>query len=346
MMILVYLVALAIISISNNALKKAQSEAKRNKDQSDVLAHVLASARKVADELASSSMELSSTAMMFSQNAQSQASSVEEISASIDEVAAGIQNIAESADSQNEEMSSLIEKMTHFSVSITQMKNDVGTILEGAQGIVDSAHEGNQNLENMKLSMNKIKGSSDEMTGIINIINDISDKINLLSLNAAIEAARAGEAGRGFAVVADEISKLADQTSQSVKGIATIISANESEIDDGTINVDRTVQTISSIIEGVTGNFKAMESMAIQMENQLMKNNEINEQAQNVMIRAEEIKSSTYEHKNAIIEILKTTATINDLSQANSAGAEETSSSTEELSAMADTLKALVFSDK
>jgi methyl-accepting chemotaxis protein len=75
----------------------------------------------------------------------------------------------------------------------------------------------------MKESMDSIRSSSLEMSNILKIINDISGKVNMLALNAAIEAARAGEAGRGFTVVADEISKLADRTSNSIKGIDFLI---------------------------------------------------------------------------------------------------------------------------
>ena len=89
------------------------------------------------------------------------------------------------------------------------------------------------------------------MQNIVGIINDISDKINLLSLNAAIEAARAGDAGRGFAVVADEISKLADQTAHSIKEISDLIQENETEISRGTENVRASVEMISQIISGV-----------------------------------------------------------------------------------------------
>ena len=108
-----------------------------------------------------------------------------------------------------------------------QKTRDTSSLTES---ISDQARTGSKSLEDMNESITKISASSGEVKNIIGIINDISDKINLLSLNAAIEAARAGEAGRGFAVVADEISKLADQTAQSIKGISDLIRENDSEI--------------------------------------------------------------------------------------------------------------------
>jgi len=101
--------------------------------------------------------------------------------------------------------------------------------------------------------MGTIAKSSGEINGIIAIIiiNDISDRINLLSLNAAIETARAGDHRRGFAVVAGEVSKLADQTAVSIKTIGSLIINNDREIKTGMQNVSQAIGTINSLIKDI-----------------------------------------------------------------------------------------------
>ncbi len=191
----------------------------------------------------------------------------------------------------------------------------------------------------MNSSMLRITESSGKMQNIVEIINDISDKINLLSLNAAIEAARAGEAGRGFAVVAEEISKLADQTAASIKEIDQYIRSNASEISAGMASISETTNTMISIIEGINRISAMMEEIAHNMSNQKSISANVHENATAVQRRAEEITFSTDEQKKAMDEIVKSISHINELTQANASGAEEISGSSENLAAMAETLK-------
>jgi len=327
-----------------SSMKEISDEMERNREKSDIIMKLLNTARSLSENLASSSTELSGTATRFSENAQTQASSVEEITAAMEEMSAGIDNISAGTDSQNKAMDFLLEKMEEFTGTNTAMKQEVELMYDKAQAIMDSANAGNKKLESMNLSMNNIADSSGEITGIINIINDISDQINLLSLNAAIEAARAGDAGRGFAVVADEISKLADRTSQSVKNIAQLIDANKKDIAEGKEHVTGTVETIQSIIRGITENHDIMQRIASRMETQIGANKIINENTGLVKSKTEEIKSAAHEHKTATDEILKTIVTINELTLENSSGASEIHSGTEMLSEMADSLNELISS--
>lgn len=242
------------------------------------------------------------------------------------------------------DMDALAEKMTQFSNNIEGIKKEVEKSLNNARDIMKYAKLGNENLGIMNTSMSNIQVSSLEMTGIIEMINDISDQINLLSLNASIEAARAGDYGRGFAVVADEISKLADKTSESVKNIGALINANNQEIEGGKNSVERTVDTINQIIGGVNANFEIMKMIAERMDNQLAANIEINKDAMGVKTKTGNIRMATEEHKKATDEMVKTISSLNEMTQENSAGAEETFSNTEELLSMANQLKELVES--
>jgi len=341
-----FIVIQCILLLGNmiSAMREISAEMEQNREKSGIIMRLLDSARSLADTLASSSNQLSATASQFSENAQTQASSVEEITSSMEEMSAGVDNIAASSNSQTETMQMLTKKMGEFTETINEVKKAVEVTHDRAQAITDLAHSGNKKLELMKQSMNTIGSSSDEITGIINIINDISDQINLLSLNAAIEAARAGDSGRGFAVVADEISKLADRTSQSVKNIGQLIQANESEIVSGTEHVNETVETIHRITEGIQENYRETQSISARMEEQLKVNESINEYTRTVKMKAEEIQSAAGEHKTATDEITKTVFSINELTMANSSGAEEILASMEELSGMTDNLKQLINS--
>lgn len=121
----------------------------------------------------------------------------------------------------------MIDKLNISMNSVSENANNVkGSMLH----VVGSAENGANLVENTYEGMQNIEKYYSGMLSVIAIISDISDKVNLLSLNASIEAARAGEYGKGFAVVAQEISKLADNTSSSVKEITKLINEGDIEI--------------------------------------------------------------------------------------------------------------------
>ena len=120
-------------------------------------------------------------------------------------------------------------------------------------------------------SINEMRDKSRKIDEISNTINDIADKTNLLSLNAAIESARAGEYGSGFAVVSDEISKLTGVSSESSKGITSIIRDTVKNIELDTLTRDFLghFNYQRAPIERIIGRLKKMSGTSVQFSQTL-----------------------------------------------------------------------------
>ncbi|MCK7516159.1 MAG: methyl-accepting chemotaxis protein [Desulfobacterales bacterium] len=220
------------------------------------------------------------------------------------------------------------EKLSGLSDVILKMGHIINDSLDATKDITVKAQRGEVSLKNMEQNVAKIRESSQEMTNIVGIINDISDQINLLSLNAAIEAARAGDTGRGFAVVADEISKLADKTASSIKEIKALITTNENETQKGMGVIKDTVEIISTIVSGVNTINEKISNLVLYRDKQTETNLSVTESVEKLKERSGHIALAAEEQKNGIGEILKHISEINDISTSNTASGAEKATST------------------
>ncbi len=245
---------------------------------------VLGRITAIAEGVRRSSQAITQASRDLSSRTESQAATLEESAAALNELTVSVDSTAESASGARE----------------ASEQNRSGA--EAGAQVVGQAVEAMQGIEK----------SSEQITRIIGVIDDIAFQTNLLALNAGVEAARAGEAGRGFSVVASEVRLLAQRASASAKEIKDLISQSASQVEAG-----------SSLVNG------AGESLA-----------EILDRAQRAADLVSEIASAASEQANGLKEINTGINQLDHATQQNRAVSEETTASAADLLAQAEDLLA------
>lgn len=299
---------------------------------------VVVDVKNAAEQLTFSAREMSTATMSMSDNVQSQAATTEEITSTVDMLNEGVDETVTRTTTQNERLAELNDMMSELSEIVSHINSDVNETRNFTQEIAGNTETGNQSLHKLQETMNTIIQSSREMTSIIMLINEISEKINLLALNASIEAARAGDAGRGFAVVADEISKLADQTAHSLKEIGNLVTMNNSEIEKGLGHTSETVSIIEGITESVQHVSTRMDEIVTFMAKELQISKKVLQQSEVVRTMSKLIEQSTSQSTGSFAEIGKALASINEHTQSTAATSEEIAGNSNNLADMAHAL--------
>jgi len=305
----------------------------------DRAADILHQIDDISLNLASSSTELSSISTAFTGTTQIQANSSNEIVSLIGQITELINTIARLS---NEQLDIFISQRKligdlYNGISKSNEQADKAMNLSGEVSV--KAKKGEVSLSTMNESMAKVKESSNDMITIIEIINDISDRINLLSLNAAIEAARAGDSGRGFAVVAEEISKLADQTATSTKNIDSLIKVNNEEISLEIQNINVTTKILTEIIDGVENMKSEVEQIQVTTREQKIIAEQVRNNAGNIYTRAENISTTAITQKNEVDQIGRSVENIGEQTKAVITGSEEIAANSEDIAQMAESLR-------
>jgi methyl-accepting chemotaxis protein len=238
-----------------------------------------------AQEVSGAAGHVSSASQALAQQSSEQAASLQQTSAS------------------TEEISSMARRNTENSQATAAIVGESGRRFV----------ETNRALDEMVSGMREINASSNKISKIIKVIDEIAFQTNILALNAAVEAARAGEAGMGFAVVADEVRNLAQRSARAAQDTAELIEESIAKSSSGKLKVDHVADTI----RGITRDAEKAKTLV------------------------DEVSIGSHEQLRGIEEIGKAIAQMNQLTQATAANAEESAAASEQLKAQSETLNGI-----
>lgn len=243
---------------------------------------------------------------------------VDGINASADEVYSGSQMISNGSVSLAEGTSRQASSAEELSMSVSEITQNIKLNAQNAEkakklsnNSIDMVNSQNEQIEHMLSAMTNIENSAAEISKIIKAIEDIAFQTNILALNAAVEAARAGAAGKGFAVVADEVRNLANKSAEAASNTSALIGSCIEAVNKGSAIAHSTADAMVQVIDITNETNNLIESIA----------NQTNKQAESVQLVKSEIDS------------------ISEVISLNSATAQESAASCEELNAQATTLR-------
>ncbi len=239
-----------------------------------------------ASQITSASGQIASTSQSLAQGSTEQASSLEETSSALEQMASMTRQNADNA-------------------------NQASSLATESRG---EAEKGAEVMGEMNASMQAMNKSSEEISKIIKVIEEIAFQTNLLALNAAVEAARAGEHGKGFAVVAEEVRNLAQRSATAAKDTASLIEDSVQKVKEGGEMAGRANTALSGIVDSIK---KVTDLVA-------------------------EIAAASSDQAQGVEQVNKAVSEMDKVTQQNAANAEQSAAAAEELSAQAESFDDVV----
>jgi methyl-accepting chemotaxis protein len=290
---------------------------------------------RLQQALKSMQESLRETIRRISDSSSQLASASEELSCVTEDATRGLhqqsQEIEQAATAVNQ-MTAAVEEVASNAVATSQASRESDRIAQHGREQVHQTVLSIESLaDDVTANATQVEDLAQKVYGIskvLDVIRSIAEQTNLLALNAAIEAARAGDAGRGFAVVADEVRALAHRTQQSTQEIEQMISGIQQGTDQAVSSMQQSNTRARSTLDIAKSAGTALEEIASAFTL-------INER--NLVIA-----SASEEQAAVAREVDRNLMNIRDLAQQTSAGANQTSAASQELSRLAVDLNTMV----
>lgn len=247
---------------------------------------VMESLGVAADEIATAAAEVSSSSALIARGASQQAAAIEETSANAAEI-------------------------SHSARINTEDSNSAALLATASD---TRFQETELLLTDMVQAMTAIQTSSEKISRIVKVIDQIAFQTNILALNASVEAARAGEAGMGFAVVADEVRSLAQRCATAARDTAELIDESIGNSKSGMT----VVTAVAAAIRSTTGDVARVKEFVVK------------------------INSGSKEQSRDIEQVSNAIHSVETITQQNAAASEQTAAAAEQLTAQARSIKQIV----
>ncbi|MCR9143416.1 MAG: methyl-accepting chemotaxis protein [bacterium] len=217
------------------------------------LAATIREVKRFSDSVLKSAESFRETASRARENGQSSAAMIETTTAANEELVVSLQEISRNIKSQDQLISETRPTLERLLKFVIDTEDSAGNMNRELKSAAKELQAGRDIMQSLSEQIDRMQDSSEQIESVVEVIQNIADRIAMLALNASIEAARAGEQGRGFAVVAEEISKLSEGTTRQIKDIARIAAMNRDEASRAVTGAEQSAVMYDAVFDVLLG---------------------------------------------------------------------------------------------